>query len=196
MMTLPAGWRLNQLKAEQPVNTYAMFKAEIINEIARCLSMPYNVAAGNSSSYNYASGRLDWQVYYRNIDVIRKWLARHLLNRVLALWMQESVLLDPEMTGAPAITDDQVDWYWPGAEHVDPAKEANAQDIHLRNLSTSYAAEYAKQGKDWELEFAQIARERERMQELGITPEAAIAPVETKDDDDEEENKKSAVRAA
>ena len=27
--------------------------------------MPFNVAAGNSSGYNYASGRLDWQTYFR-----------------------------------------------------------------------------------------------------------------------------------
>ena len=43
-----------------------MFKHEILNEIARCVNMCYNVAVGNSSGYNYGSGRLDW-VYYRFI---------------------------------------------------------------------------------------------------------------------------------
>jgi hypothetical protein len=37
------------MKSEQPE-----FKKEILNEIARCLNMPFNVAAGNSSGYNYA----------------------------------------------------------------------------------------------------------------------------------------------
>jgi len=58
-ISLPEGWTLEQLKAEQPTTTYKMFKSEIINEVARCFSMPFNVAAGNSSGYNYASGRLD-----------------------------------------------------------------------------------------------------------------------------------------
>src|SRR5690606_18565812 len=37
IMTLPRGWTATQMKAEQPTTTYAMFKREIINEIARCL---------------------------------------------------------------------------------------------------------------------------------------------------------------
>jgi len=59
LVTMPGGWKMSQLQAEQPATTYAEFKKEILNEIARCLNMPFNVAAGNSSGYNYASGRLD-----------------------------------------------------------------------------------------------------------------------------------------
>ncbi|MCC6910170.1 MAG: phage portal protein, partial [Phycisphaerales bacterium] len=66
---LPGGWKLGQVHAEQPATTYAEFKREILNEIARCLNMPFNVAAGNSSGYNYASGRLDHQTYYKSIRV-------------------------------------------------------------------------------------------------------------------------------
>ena len=49
---------------QKPSTTYAEFKKELLNEIARCLNMPFNVAAGNSSGYNYASGRLDHQTYF------------------------------------------------------------------------------------------------------------------------------------
>jgi capsid protein len=66
---LPSGWKLGQIHAEQPATTYAEFKKEILNEIARCLNMPFNVAAGNSSGYNYASGRLDHQTYFKSIRV-------------------------------------------------------------------------------------------------------------------------------
>jgi capsid protein len=52
-----------------PATTYAEFKKEVLNEIARCLNMPFNVAAGNSSGYNYASGRLDHQTYFKAIRV-------------------------------------------------------------------------------------------------------------------------------
>jgi len=58
-MTMPFGWKISQVKAEQPTTVYGDFKHEVINEIARCLNMPFNIAAGNSSGYNYASGRLD-----------------------------------------------------------------------------------------------------------------------------------------
>ncbi|MFM8214184.1 MAG: phage portal protein, partial [Pirellula sp.] len=57
LVTMPGGWKMAQMQAEQPSTTYAEFKRELLNEIARCLNMPFNVAACNSSSYNYASGR-------------------------------------------------------------------------------------------------------------------------------------------
>ncbi len=57
LLTMPGGWKMSQVDPKQPVTTYAEFKHEVLNEIARCLSVPYNVAAGNSSGYNYASGR-------------------------------------------------------------------------------------------------------------------------------------------
>jgi capsid protein len=76
----------------------------------------------------------------------------------------------------------QAIYYWDGFEHVDPVKEARAQETRLRSLTTTLAAEYAKQGKDWEEELTQIAREREKMRELGlefgdITPD--LEPEET-----------------
>ncbi|OHB60789.1 MAG: hypothetical protein A2Y12_16095 [Planctomycetes bacterium GWF2_42_9] len=64
--TLPDGWKLGQIEAHQPTTTYGEFKNQILNEIARCLNMPFNIAACNSSGYNYASGRLDHQTYYKS----------------------------------------------------------------------------------------------------------------------------------
>ena len=49
LLTMPGGWKMAQLEPKQPATTYAEFKREILNEIARCLNMPFNVAAGNSS---------------------------------------------------------------------------------------------------------------------------------------------------
>ena len=43
LLTMPGGWKMSQLKAEQPTGTYAEFKHEILNEIARCLNMPFKV---------------------------------------------------------------------------------------------------------------------------------------------------------
>lgn len=40
LVTMPGGWKMSQMEAEQPATTYAEFKREILNEIARCLNMP------------------------------------------------------------------------------------------------------------------------------------------------------------
>jgi len=41
LLTMPGGWKMSQLRAEQPSTGYSEFKKEILNEIARCLNMPY-----------------------------------------------------------------------------------------------------------------------------------------------------------
>ena len=126
---------MSQLQAEQPSTSYAEFKKEILNEIARCLNMPFNVAAGNSSGYNYASGRLDHQTYFKSIRVEQAHLETVVLNRILSAWLDEAVLIEgylPE-TLRTIDADRSHSFFWDGREHVDPAKEANAQAIRLAN---------------------------------------------------------------
>ena len=43
LLTMPGGWKMSQVDPKQPVTTYGEFKHEVLNEIARCLSMPYNI---------------------------------------------------------------------------------------------------------------------------------------------------------
>ena len=59
-------------------------------------------------------------------------------------------------------------WFWDGHEHVDPAKEANAQKTRLANHTTTLANEYARQGRDWEAELKQRSKEMRLMRELGL----------------------------
>lgn len=149
MLTLPQGWDISQLKSEHPPTTFDMFEASIIQEIGRCLNMPFNVAATNSSTYNYASGRLDHQVYFKSIDVERAYFVVAVLDRVLDAWFAEASLIPgflPE--GMPLDSRVPHEWFWRGHEHVDPAKEANAQQTKLASGTTHRAAEYAREGFD------------------------------------------------
>jgi len=182
LLTMPGGWKMAQMRAEQPSTTYGEFKKEILNEIARCLSMPYNVAAGNSSGYNYASGRLDHQTYFKSIRVEQSQLARVVLDRILQAWLREAVLIEGYLPNSLRTLDSTFEhqWFWDGHEHVDPAKEANAQKIRLANHTTTLAHEYARQGRDWEAELKQRAKEMALMRELGLSTDAAIdSPSET-----------------
>ena len=164
MTTLPAGWKMGQFEATQPNTTYEMFKREILNEIARCLNMPYNVAAGNSSAYNYASGRLDHQTYFKAIRVEQAHLEATVLDRVLSAWLDEAVLIPgllPDGLGPFAEAPHQ--FFFDGHEHVDPLKESSAQALRLANHTTTYADEYARRGLDWETQL------RQRAKELGVS---------------------------
>jgi len=178
LVTLPEGWDISQLKAEQPTSTYKDFKREILNEIARCMQIPFNVAALDSSSYNYASGRMDHQVYGMVQRVDRDQIERICLDRVLAAWVNEASLVGMIPDGLPPFSEWNWAWVWDGKDHVDPGKEANAAETRLRTLTTSLASEYARQGKRWDVELRQIAAERALMAELGLSanPDAAAVP--------------------
>ena len=184
---MPGGWKMAQMHAEQPATTYAEFKREILNEIARCLNMPFNVAAGNSSGYNYASGRLDHQTYFKSIRVEQSQMARTVLDRILYAWLREAILIEGYLPNSLRTLDSSFEhqWFWDGHEHVDPAKEANAQKIRLANHTTTLAHEYARQGRDWEAELKQRAKEISLMRELGLsTDSTSLSPGEVTDDED------------
>ena len=188
LLTMPGGWKMSQVQAEQPSTTYGEFKREILNEIARCLNMPYNVAAANSSGYNYASGRLDHQTYFKSIRVEQEHLGATVLDRIFAAWLGEAVLVEGLLPQAARMRDTDLphQWFWDGHEHVDPAKEASAQATRLTSHTTTLAAEYARIGRDWETELRQRAKEVALMKELDLVVEQTV-PIGKEAGDDADE---------
>ena len=188
LLTMPPGYKMQQMEAKHPATTYDMFERKMITQIARCLNIPYNIAAGDSSSYNYASGRLDHQTYYKSIRVEQAQWAASILNKLFRHWITEFALLTGNMAIRSSIPDHS--WMFDGFEHVDPVKEANAQTIRLENNTTTLAAECAKQGLDWEVVLEQKAKELKKMQALGLTPVAAPSepvPTEEPEESDKED---------
>jgi capsid protein len=196
LLTMPGGWKMSQLEAEQPATTYAEFKREILNEIARCLNMPFGVAAGNSSGYNYASGRLDHQTYFKNIRVEQAHLECVVLDRIFAAWLDEAALVPgllPAGLGPFAQWPHQL--FWDGHEHVDPAKEATAQATRLTSHTTTLADEYARRGQDWEAQLRQRSKELTLMNELGLSLAQGLPASQTTVTEpmDEDESRASAA---
>jgi len=169
----PEGWEPSQIKAEQPTTTFSEFCTGIVGEAARCVNMPKNVAMCDSSGYNYASGRLDHQTYFKSIRVEQSHLEDVVLDRILSAWLAEAV----KVYELGDLEDSSHQWFWDGREHVDPAKEASAQAQRLASNTTTLACEYARQGKDWETELRQISKERSLMKELGLD-NVEIEPIE------------------
>lgn len=175
-MSMPEGWTIEQMKAEQPVEGYSQFKKEILNEIARVLDMPFNVAAGNSSGYNYSSGRLDHQSFFRTIRIDQAAIERRALRRIFAAWLAEASLVSgllPQAFRTRTVPEHR--WFWDGLEHVDPIKESTAQGIRLANGTSTLAGECARQGTDWEEVLAQRAREIELCKRLGVPLPPTVA---------------------
>ena len=166
-LVLPAGYKTSQMKAEQPTQQYVSFKDAKIAEAARVFSMPFNVAAGNSSSYNYASGRLDHQVYHKKLLIERDEIASVILDRIFETWQAFDSAAHPADYVFP---EEGHYWMWDGFEHVDPVKEASAQAMRLANGVTTLAEECAREGRDYQTILRQRAREIQDCQDKGLPP--------------------------
>lgn len=157
-LTLPPSYELGQVKAEHPATTLPEYNEQIVAEEARPLLMPANIATGNSSKYNYASGRLDNQSYDLSNVVERDDLRIIVIEPVFAAWLRETL---SEISGiAPSdinLADYPHEWHWDTRGHVDPAKESASQDKDLHNGSLTFPTLFAAQGKDWRTEFAKQA---------------------------------------
>lgn len=169
LLTMPMGWDMQQLRAEQPTTMYADFKREVINEIARCLHMPFNVAAGNSSDYNYASGRLDHQLYFRVIEIERHQMEVELLDRLFHMWLGEYLSVTRGVRAREVRLEDWPrQWVWDGFRHADPAKEATAVET-LWNLGLLTDDQYLlREGIDPEEHYAQQESQNNRRRELRL----------------------------
>jgi lambda family phage portal protein len=190
MVTLPAGAKLSQFKAEHPNATFEQFVTSMVREAARCVDMPA-VLAIDASKYNYASGRLDLQAFWRTRSAERVLIyERQFLDPLYRDWLDEALLIPDYLP--PAFVETVQDWApiwrWTEAEHVDRSKEATGQATELANHTTTLAREYARRGLDWEDELKQRARELQLMRELGLTPQqAAPAPQQPMPEEPEED---------
>jgi capsid protein len=119
-------------------------------------------------------------------------LERVMLDRLLAAWVNEATLAGVLPEGVPPFSEWDWSWQWDGKEHVDPAKEANAAETRLRTHTTTLASEYAKAGKQWDVELRQRAAEVALMKELGLwvdlTPEVNYGGQLDENGDPVEEN--------
>lgn len=165
MTTMPEGWKMSQLKAEQPTTAHDAFQRSVLREIARCMDMPYNIAAGDSSSYNYSSGKLDDQTWGRMVQIDRIQGEIDVLDKIAMAWKKEA-----ELFGIiPKVERWNHNWHWPPAEDIDPVKEADAA-VTLRTAGLLSDRDiFARKQKDWREEYRQLAREQELRAELGLT---------------------------
>ena len=179
VMTLPEGWKLNQVDGKHPNDTFVAFRREIGKDTGQPLGMPVNIASGDSSDHNFASARLDGQTYWSEIDVGREDCELIIIEPCWHLWFAEFVLTETfldwaasdaahedagpenvELEDAVALVADGegYTWEWDGHPHVDPQKERNASQTGIELGITSTESEAAAEGRSAAMEMAKEAK--------------------------------------
>lgn len=167
---LPEGWKQRQLQPTQPITGYDIYERCLLRQLASALNIPFGVAIGDFSGYNYSSGRLDLQGFSVTLKVERRHLVMRILERLFAEWYGEARLIPGLLPASfpPTIHLLPHVWQWDGMPHVDPVKEAQAKKIKLDANMTTLSEIYAEEGRDWEPNVRQRATEVGLCNELGI----------------------------
>lgn len=177
MVSLPAGARLKQLEAEQPVDTYDVFEIRMLKQVCRALGIPYFVATGDYEDVNFSSGRLGAQGYYRDIEVERAHISATGLDLVFAAWHEDMVARRAIDDLGAAVAHR---WLWPGFAYFDPKKEAEAKVLQLQAGLTTWTDECHARGVDPEEQAQTMAADIELLESYGLpnpyTKQAATAP--------------------
>ena len=168
--TLPEGWGLHGFDSSQPAQGYGEFKREILHEIFSAWLIPWNLGSGDSSDYNFASGQLDFRLFYNVIDAIRKYIQIQLLDRFFKFWLEFANLKEGYLPNGLGPFDYQ--WHWDKREPIDPAKQASADATLKVNGLLDYQ-EFYQRSSSQNASDAQEKRIRYEMQELKLRREIA-----------------------
>ena len=186
---LSPGEAINTVDPRRPGDSFGMFLENVIRIIGNSLGLPYELIAKDFSKTNYSSARASLLEGRRHFMNWRKWLARKVCQPVWELVLEEAYLrgrFDAKDFYRHRHEYCRAMWIGGGWGWVDPVKEVDASrkavDYGLSNL----AEECAAQGRDWEENLVQLAREQAAAKELGVEITGSGSkpgPAPTKDDE-------------
>ncbi len=167
----PPGWKPFIYPATMPPVQYPDYRAERLREIGRPVGMPLLMIRLDASRHNYSSARLDTQCYRRAIAGIQSWLSGTersvgTLNRLVDAIAREARFVISALRRRPAKVSYR--WTWPAMPHVDPVKEATAEQIALETGTLLFADAVAGRSRDLEGHLAGMVREREMLADAGM----------------------------
>jgi capsid protein len=168
LLSLPSGWDATQFRPEHPATTYPDFKREVLNEAGRGTGAPLNVVSGNSSGYNFSSGRLDHLPYHRGLRVDRQDFQLVVADPVFMAWYDEAIQTDQIPADIASIDEWEWNWNYDGFDSIDQNKDAMADDMRMANGSATYSQVCNDEGDDWQENLAQLAKEVEAFRAVGL----------------------------
>lgn len=162
LIVAPNQYKLSQVDAKHPSQTYEAFSRETLGEAARPASMALNVAKCDSSNYNFAGGRLDIITSWKAVEANQRNNTHRVTNRIFKAWYAEARLVFKtngrrwsEIDGGqiPAHA-----FLWVGMPYSDPEAEQNADEAAISTGLKGIQEIYGRRGKDWKVERRKNAR--------------------------------------
>ena len=190
--TMPDGWKVDLFNLTPTAQGISEFMRTALGWATQALLIPWNLAAGDSSDYNFASGRLDFNTFYNYIDILRDDLRAEYLCPFFSEWIEFAKLHRSMPSG---LGNFKCIWRWDKREPIDQNKQAQADktlyEVGLLDMG-DYASrqgmssqEFAAKQVRYEVELMKM--KQDLMTELGVQDPAMQkpeqAPVEDKPED-------------
>lgn len=157
----------------------------MIRSMAVGMGLSYERLARDYSQTNFSSNRAGDLEDRREFRPWQDWLITHLCIPVWQRFITAAVMANkPGFPGPFQFLAEfdrwtKVDWQPPGWEWVDPQKEATASVVAMKNNLTTLQEELGKRGKDLRETLDQRKREKDLLEELGLTEMEDVPGVQT-----------------
>jgi capsid protein len=149
MAVLPAGWKMSQLKPEQPTTTYNPFVESLLTEASQTLDMPLFIVMGDARLANMASAYVVTQSFVKRVLTDRQEYDEK-MDQVWDEWLPEARRI-PGLIPAELPEEPDHSWRWDRvSSHADPSKTATAQAQRLKSGVRSPSLECADDGVDYD----------------------------------------------
>lgn len=168
---------ITQLDPSYPHQMYADFVKTSLRRIASGLGISYHTLSSDLEGVNYSSIRASVLEDREIFKGLQDWFIRSLIRPVYEDWVAAAWMNGQLRVGGVAPLSRPFTEYLPASyqarrwDWVDPAKDGQANDLAVKNRTTSISQIIRDKGGDPESLFREIKRERELLEELGILPE-------------------------
>jgi len=180
LMTMPAGMTAKPFSSAENTADYKQFVASNHATVGRPIHLPRNLITGDSSDFNFASGRMDHLPYQSVVWIDRERARNRLLDKIHRVFYAAAKDANLVPAGLPPLRDWTMEWQWDGFPSIDQVKDTTAQENRLRLGLTTLAEECAAEGRDWRDVVRQRAIERKYLIKNGLDPDMGMgkpAPV-------------------
>jgi len=174
MNVLPRGWDVKEFNTGWPNVDHGDYVKAVLRGIASGIGVSYNTLANDLEGVNFSSMRSGVLEDREEWKSAQAWLATHLCQPVFEVWLDRALALGRIMNKGQPFSMDRYDRFkrvsWQGRrwDWVDPLKDIQANETAIKNNLRSVSDVIREQGRDPDEVFAEIQRERERFEELGI----------------------------
>lgn len=163
------------LESKRPSANFLNFCELVLRILASSLEIPYEVLTKDFSKTTYSSARAALLEVWRVYEVYRSFFQRRYCQPIWEMVIEEAYLRGylELPAGAPDFYEAfpywvNAKWIGPARGYIDPVKEIKANIKAIDNGLMSRSEAIAERGGDFDEISEQLARERDRYDELGL----------------------------